>query len=173
MLTNRNVDYQTAIRLQATPQNYYHDHFGWFRTVFGRFRTVLDRFRTVSDGFGSCRTVFGSFSNRLRSVSDRFGRFWYAFRPFSDDSTQNLKISNFNWPGLEPVRAVPSVRAVPPSPGQLKFEILRKIRKKTERKRKRKRNGIFVSQHLGDVVNRIAIDGYRIDAVIWPMTFSP
>ena len=138
MLTNRNVDYQTAIRLQATPQNYYHDHFGWFRTVFGRFRTVLDRFRTVSDGFGSCRTVFGLFSNRFRRVSDRFGRLWCAFRPFSDDSTQNFKISNFNWPGLGPVRAVPSVRAVPPSPGQLKFEILRKIRKKNGTKTKTK-----------------------------------
>ena len=112
----------------------------------------MDGFRTVSDGFGSCRTVFGLFSNRFRSVSDRFGRLWCAFGPFSDDSTQNLKISNFNWPGLGPVRAVPSVRAVPPSPGQLKFEILRKFRKKTERKRKRKRNGIFVSQNLGDVV---------------------
>ena len=110
-----------------------------------------DRF--VSDGFGSCRTVFGSFSNRSRIVLDCFGRLWYAFGPFSDDSTQNFKISNFNWPGLGPVRAVPSVRAVPPSPGQLKFEILRNFRKKTERKRKRKRNGIFVSQHLGDVVN--------------------
>ena len=153
MLTNRNVDYQTAIRLQATPQNYYHDHFGWFRTVFGRFRTVLDRFRTVSDGFGSCRTVFGSFSNRFRSVSDRFGRFWYAFGPFSDDSTQNFKISNFNWPGLGPVRAVPSVRAVPPSPGQLKFEILRKFRKKTERKRKPWRKPIWRRHLFRDVVS--------------------
>ena len=130
------------------------DGFGRFRTVFRSFRTVSDHFRTfrtVSERFGSFRTVFGPFLNGFQSISDRFGRFWYAFGPFSDDSTQNFKISNFNWPGLGPVRAVPSVRAVPPSPGQLKFEILRKFRKRTERKRKR--NGIFVSQHLGDVVS--------------------
>ena len=98
---------------------------------------VSDRFRTISDGFGSFSDRFGRFrivSDRFWIVfepfSDRFGRLWYAFGPFSDDSTQNFKISNFNWPGLGPVRAVPSVRAVPPSPGQLKFEILRKFRKK-------------------------------------------
>ena len=44
----------------------------------------------------------------------------------SDDSIPNLKNSNFNWPRLGLVRAVPSVRAVPPSRGQLKFEILQK-----------------------------------------------
>ena len=47
-----------------------------------------------------------------------------------DESIHNsklfLKNSNFNWPGLGPVRAVPSVRAVPPSPGQLKFEFFTK-----------------------------------------------
>ena len=45
-------------------------------------------------------------------------------RPFFDDQFFQKffkKIQNFNWPGLGPVRAVPSVRAVPPSPGQLKF----------------------------------------------------
>ena len=35
---------------------------------------------------------------------------------------------------------------------QLKFEILRKNRKKTERKRKQKREPIFFRKHLGDVV---------------------
>merc|ERR1712025_999495 len=99
--------------------------FGRFRTVFGLFSNGFGRFRTVSD-------VFGSFS-------DSFGRFRIVFDPFrtvpgrvlavSDDSIPNLKISNFNWPRLGPVRAVPSVRAVPPSRGQLKFEILRKNRK--------------------------------------------
>ena len=102
------------------------DGFGWFRIVFEPFWTVSDR--------------FGPFLNGFQTVSDRFGRFWYAFGPFSDDSTQNFKISNFNWPGLGPVRAVPSVRAVPPSPGQLKFEILRKIRKKNGTKTKTKRD---------------------------------
>ena len=101
------------------------DGFGRFRTVFGPFRTVSDRFRTVSDRF---RTVSGPFSE-IRIASDRFRRRWCAFGPFSDDSTQNFKISNFNWPGLGPVRAVPSVRAVPPSRGQLKFENLPKNRK--------------------------------------------
>ena len=50
---------------------------------------------------------------------------------FSKIQISNFKfqISNFNWPGLGPVRAVPSVRAVPPSRGQLKFEILQKDRK--------------------------------------------
>ena len=38
-----------------------------------------------------------------------------------DESILNFKISNFNWPGLGPVRAVPCVRAVPPR-WSLKFE---------------------------------------------------
>ena len=45
-------------------------------------------------------------------------------RPFFDDQIFQKffkKFQNFNWPGLGPVRAVPSVRAVPPGPGQLKF----------------------------------------------------
>ena len=111
---------------------------GAFRTVFERFRTISHCFRTVSDRFGPLQTFLGPFSTRFRTVLDRFGRTWCAFGPFSDDSTPNLKISNFNWPRLGPVRAVPSVRAVPPSRGQLKFEILRKIGKnetKTAEKR--------------------------------------
>ena len=138
--------------------------FRQFRTISDQFRTVFGPFRTVSDGFGSFsnrfgpfrsvfgpfRTVFGLFWDRFRTDSERFGRLWCAFGPFSDDSTQNFKISNFNWPGLGLGHAVPSVRAVPPSPGQLKFEILRKNWKKTQRKRKR--NRIFVSQSYGDVV---------------------
>ena len=89
-----------------------------FRTVsngFGRFRTVSDCFRTVSDGFGPFLDRFGSVSGVLR--------------PFRTTLFLILKISNFNWPRLGPVRAVPSVRAVPPSRGQLKFEILQKNRK--------------------------------------------
>ena len=81
--------------------------------VFKPFRMVSNHFRTVSDGFGS--------------FSDHFEPFPGVFRPFRTTLIINLililKISNFNWPGLGPVRAVPSVRAVPPSPGQLKFEI--------------------------------------------------
>ena len=98
-----------------------------FRTVsngFGRFRTVSDCFRTVSDGFGPFLDRFGSVSGVLR--------------PFRTTLFLILKISNFNWPRLGPVRAVPSVRAVPPSRGQLKFEILRKMGKyetKTAEKR--------------------------------------
>ena len=66
------------------------------------------------------------------------GRPSYGRRTAVLHKNLNLKISNFNWPGLGPVRAVPSVRAVPPSPGQLKFEILRKNRKKNETKRPKK-----------------------------------
>ena len=92
------------------------DGFGPFSDRFGRFWTIFGSFRTVSDRFGLFRTVFGPFLNDFRIVSDRFRRLWSVFGPFSDDSTQNLKISNFNWPGLGPVRAVPSVRAVRPQP---------------------------------------------------------
>ena len=98
-----------------------------FRTVsngFGRFRTVSDCFRTVSDGFGPFLARFGSVSGVLR--------------PFRTTLFLILKISNFNWPRLGPVRAVPSIRAVPPSHGQSKFEILRTNRKKTKRKRLKK-----------------------------------
>ena len=108
---------------------------GAFRTVFERFRTISHRFRTVSD---RCRPFLDRF-RPFRTVLDRFGRPWCAFGPFSDDSTQNLKISNFNWPRLGPVRAVPSVRAVPPSRGQLKFEILRKNRKNKTKKAEKER----------------------------------
>ena len=115
-----------------------------FRTVsdgFRRFRTVSDGFEPFSEGFRRLRTVFGPF----RTVSGRVPA-------VSDDSNPNLKISNFNWPRLGPVRAVPSVRAVPPSPGQLKFEIFGKIDEKLKRKQNRKKRGIFVSQSFGDVV---------------------
>ena len=89
-----------------------------FRTVsdgFRRFRTVSDGFEPFSDGFRRFRTVFRPF----RTVSGRVPA-------VSDDSNPNKKNSNFNWPGLGPVRAVPSIRAVPPSPGQLKFEFFTK-----------------------------------------------
>ena len=122
------------------------DGFGRFRTVFGSFRTVSDHFRTVSDRFGTFRVVSDRFRIVFERFSNRFGRFWYAFGPFSDDSTQNFKISNFNWPGLGPVRAVPSVRAVPPSPGQLKFEIFGKIDEKSKRKQKRKKKGFSLAK---------------------------
>ena len=105
----------------------------WRSTI--TFLQITDR--TEID-LGSISNRFRQSRSRFWTVSDRFGRLWYAFGPFSDDSTQNFKISNFNWPGLGPVRAVPSVRAVPPSRGQLKFEILRKIGKnetKTAEKR--------------------------------------
>ena len=114
------------------------DDFGRLWSVSDRFRTVSDDFAPFSNRFGPLQTFLGPFSTRFRTVLDRFGRPWCAFGPFSDDSTPNLKISNFNWPRLGPVRAVPSVRAVPPSRGQLKFEILVKILTKPERKRKRK-----------------------------------
>ena len=105
------------------------DDFGRLWSVSDRFRTVSDDFAPFSNRFGPLQTFLGPFSTRFRTVLDRFGRPWCAFGPFSDDSTPNLKISNFNWPRLGPVRAVPSVRAVPPSRGQLKFEILQKNRK--------------------------------------------
>ena len=115
------------------------DGFGWFRTVsdgFGSFRIVFGPF---SDRF---RIVFGSFSDRFRTVSDRF-------RTVNDDSIPNFKISNFNWPGLGHRRGRPPFRPVGadrrseagPSPGQLKFEILRKIDKKTKKNETKTKTG--------------------------------
>ena len=62
------------------------------------------------------------------TVSDRL-------QAVSDESILNSKISNFNWPGLGHRRGRPPFRPVGadrrseagPSPGQLKFEIFRKI----------------------------------------------
>ena len=92
MLTNRNVDYQTAIRLQATPQNYYgntmtiSDGFGPFSDGFGRFRIVFGPFRTVSDRFGPFldrfRTVFGPFRTVFGPFRSVFGPFRIVFGPF-------------------------------------------------------------------------------------------
>ena len=67
-----------------------------FRTVSDGFgSTVLDNFRTVSDCFGPFRIV----SDCFRSVFERFSDDFGALSE-TDDSTQNFKISSFNWPGL-------------------------------------------------------------------------
>ena len=110
-----------------------------FRTVFGRFRTVSDGFglfsdcfRTVSDGVGTFSDCSGPFLDRFRIASD-------CFRTISNESILNFKISNFNWPGLGHRRGRPPFRPVGancrseagPSPGQLKFESLRKNRTKS------------------------------------------
>ena len=106
-----------------------------FRTVSDCFRTVLDRFQTASDSVGSFSDRFGWFrivSDRFRIVfepfrivSNRFGRLWCVFGPFSGDSTQNFKISNFNWPGLGGTARTDGTARTGPSPGQLKFKILK------------------------------------------------
>ena len=70
------------------------------------------RFSPKSEIFAKIRDF-----RQMRSLDERrTAVFW---RP--NFSKILKKIQNFNWPGLGPVRAVPSVRAVPPSPGQLKF----------------------------------------------------
>ena len=121
------------------------DGIGRFRIFSGRFRIVFGQFQTVSDAcrrfrmvfgrfrmvFGPFGIVFGPFWDRFGTASDRFGRLWYVFEPFSADSTQNFKISNFNWPGLGPVRAVPSVRAIPPQPWPIEICNLSEKSKKT------------------------------------------
>ena len=66
------------------------------------------------------------FSRRAVDGCSVDGRRMIFGRPFSHDkirwiskiqiSNFKFQISNFNWPGLGPVRAVPSVRAVPPQP---------------------------------------------------------
>ena len=78
------------------------------------------------------------FSRRAVDGCSVDGRRMIFGRPFSHDkirwiskiqiSNFKFQISNFNWPGLGPVRAVPSVRAVPPQPWpieiwNLKFKI--------------------------------------------------
>ena len=100
------------------------DRFGWLQILrlFGPFRTVSDGFGSFSDRFGQFRIVFGRFwtvSDRFQSVSDHFRTVLDRFQTVSHESILNLKISNFNWPGL----ARRTGRLGGPQPCQLKFEI--------------------------------------------------
>ena len=98
------------------------DGFGRFWIVFGAFRTVsdrvgpfLDRFRTV---FGAFRTVladFGALSDRFRTTPPKILKF-------------QISIGQGWGPSVAFRPSVPS----PPSPGQLKFEILTEIETKTK-----------------------------------------
>ena len=105
-------------------------------------------------GLRSVRSITFSFDR-----FDRFGRFSFfpfVFRFF-------VKISNFNWPGLGPAserRSAPTGRngGRPrrcPSPGQLKFEILKlglesslTVRKRSETVRKRSENDLKRSETI-------------------------
>ena len=114
---------------------------------------MLNTFLLFLDVFGPFSHGFGLFSDGFRPFSDHFEPFSGRVPAVSDDSNPNLKIFKFQLARAGPVRAVPSVRAVPPSPGQLKFEILRKNPKKTERNENETKNGVLNSHSYRDVVN--------------------
>ena len=93
------------------------------------------------------------FSRRAVDGCSVDGRRMIFGRPFSHDkirwiskiqiSNFKFQISNFNWPGLGPVRAVPSVRAVPPQPWPIEIWNFTKNKLKktgTLKEKKEKRN---------------------------------
>ena len=98
----------------------------------------LDCFQIVFGPFSDCFRWFWTFSDRFWTVSD--------------DSILNFQISNFNWPGLGHRRGRPPFRPVGadrrseagPSPGQLKFEIFKKIGKKRNENENKNENRFFL-----------------------------